>query len=498
MSPGTAQLVVHPDFRIGTVDRRLGGSFVEHLGRCVYGGIWDPDDPAADGDGFRSDVFELVRELQVPVVRYPGGNFVSGYRFEDGIGPPESRPSRLDLAWRSVETNRFGTDEALGWCATAGTEAMLAVNLGTRGAEAAADLVEYTNHPGGTYWSDLRAANGHPEPYGVELWCLGNEMDGPWQIGHRPAADYARDALQAARAMRAVDRTIELVACGSSNSAMPSFAAWEATVLDTCYDDVDYISLHSYYGRPSSRGELLASALDMDRFIETVVATCDHVGARRRSTKRIKLSFDEWNVWHRDMEPDHEPWQQAPPMLENRYDHDDAVVVGTLVNSLIRHADRVKVACLAQLVNVIAPIVADPGRPAWRQSIFWPYRDLIRAAGSDALLVALSGPEHDVAGVGSVPVLDAAATVSEDGDELRLSIANRSLDRDVPTTLDLRAWPGYALVSHERLADSAPRPAGAPGWPPPAAVPLPGERSGRVEVSIPRLSWNTLVARRSR
>jgi alpha-N-arabinofuranosidase len=499
MSQTMAELVVDPAFRVGPIDRRLGGSFVEHLGRCVYGGIWDPDDPAADTKGFRSDVAELVRELGVPVVRYPGGNFVSGYRFEDGIGPPEDRPRRLDLAWRCVESNRFGTDEALAWCSETGTEAMLAVNLGTRGALAAADLVEYTNHPGGTYWSERRVANGHPDPYGVKLWCLGNEMDGPWQLGHRPAADYAKDALQAARAMRAVDPTIELVACGSSNSAMPSFPSWEATVLDVCYDDIDYISLHSYYGRPyTERGAYLASAIDMDRFIETVVATCDHVGAAHRSTKRIGLSFDEWNVWHRDREPEHEPWQQAPPMLENRYDLDDAVVVGTLVNSLLRHADRVKVACLAQLVNVIAPIVAEPGRPAWRQSIFWPYRDLIRYGEGDSIRVSLSTPEHDVAGLGSVPVLDVAATVSVDGDELRLLVANRSPERSVSTTIDLSAWPDYALVSHDQLTGSAPLPTGAPGWPPPVAATLPAERSGKVEVSIPALSWNTIVARRRR
>jgi len=264
-------------------------------------------------------------------------------------------------------------------------------------------------------------------------------------------------------------------------------------------DDIDYISLHSYYGRPyTERGEYLASAIDMDRFIETVVATCDHVGAERRSTKRIGLSFDEWNVWHRDAEPDHQPWQQAPSMLENRYDLDDAVVVGTLVNSLLRHADRVKVACLAQLVNVIAPIVAEPGHPAWRQSIFWPYRDLIRYGEGDSLRVALSTPEHDVAGLGSVPILDVAATVSVDGDELRLLIANRSPGQSVPTTLDLSAWPDFALVSHEQLVGSTPRPTGAPGWPPPVGVPLPTERSSKVGVSIPALSWNTIVARRRR
>jgi len=497
MSVERGRCVLDRAYRVGSIDPRLGGSFVEHLGRGVYGGVFDPDDEQADEAGFRRDVIGLVRELGVPIVRYPGGNFVSGYRWEDGIGPPPLRPRRLDLAWRTIESNQFGTDEALSWCERVGAEAMMAVNLGTRGAGAAAELVEYVNHPGTSAWSDRRRANGHPNPYGVRLWCLGNEMDGPWQLGHRPAADYGRDALSAARAMRAVDPAIELVVCGSSHAGMPTHPTWEATVLDICYEDVDYVSLHAYYGRPQhSREAFLASALDMDRFIETVAATCDYVRARRRSSRRLGLALDEWNVWHRDAEPEIAPWQEAPPQLENRYDGEDAVVVGTLVNSLIRHADRVRVACLAQLVNVIAPIVAERGRPAWRQSIYWPFRDLIQCAEGDALAVSVTSPTSEWEGLGSVPMLDGAATLAGDGEEVRVLLANRSPVSDVLTELDLRDFPGFELATHHCLRASA-GPGVGLGWPPPAEVPVRGERSGRPEVLVPRLSWNRLVVRRT-
>ena len=220
----TAKITIDPNFRIGEVDPRLYGSFIEHLGRAVYGGIYEPEHPTADDMGFRQDVLDLVRELGVPIIRYPGGNFVSGYDWEDGVGPVEERPRRLDLAWKTVETNRVGTNEFAAWAKRAGAEPMIAVNLGTRGTDAARNLVEYCNHPGGSYWSDLRRSHGAEEPHAVGVWCLGNEMDGPWQIGHKTAAEYGRLAVETAKAMKWVDPSIELVACGSSKAAMPTFA----------------------------------------------------------------------------------------------------------------------------------------------------------------------------------------------------------------------------------------------------------------------------------
>ena len=224
----SAKLVLDAAFALAPVPRRLFGSFVEHMGRCVYTGIYEPDHASADEDGLRTDVLELTREIGPTVVRYPGGNFVSNYRWEDGVGPREQRPTRLDLAWHSVETNQFGLHDFMAWAGKVGTEPMMAVNLGTRGLQDACDLLEYTNHPGGTYWSDRRIANGATDPFGVKLWCLGNEMDGPWQVGHKTAAEYGRLANETGKAMRLIDSEIELVACGSSNSAMPTFGAWES------------------------------------------------------------------------------------------------------------------------------------------------------------------------------------------------------------------------------------------------------------------------------
>ena len=277
----SAKLVLDSAFALAPVPRRLFGSFVEHMGRCVYTGIYEPGHPTADEHGLRGDVLELTREIGPTVVRYPGGNFVSNYRWEDGIGPREQRPTRLDLAWHSIETNQFGLHEFVDWAEKVDTEVMMAVNLGTRGLQEACDLLEYTNHPGGTYWSDRRIANGAADRSTIKLWCLGNEMDGPWQVGHKTAAEYGRLANETGKAMRLIDSDIELVACGSSNSAMPTFGAWESRSSSYCYDTVDYISLHAYYEeKDDDTLTFLASAVNMDRFIEDVVATADAVRAR--------------------------------------------------------------------------------------------------------------------------------------------------------------------------------------------------------------------------
>ncbi len=290
----TARVVIDKDFRVGEVDPRLYGSFIEHLGRAVYGGIYEPDHPTADEMGFRQDVMDLVRELGTPFIRYPGGNFLSGYDWKDGVGPVAERPRRLDLAWRSLEPNAVGTNEFAAWAKRAGAEINMAVNLGTAGIDEARQLVEYCNHPGGSYWSDLRRAHGVPEPHAFRTWCLGNEMDGPWQIGHKTADEYGRLAHETAKAMRWVDPTIELVACGSSNPQMPTYPQWEATVLDHLYDDVEYLSLHIYLRKSGDdSASFLAQSLLMDDQIRTVIATADFVKAKKRSPKTMFLSFDE-------------------------------------------------------------------------------------------------------------------------------------------------------------------------------------------------------------
>ncbi|GAA1108153.1 alpha-N-arabinofuranosidase [Nocardiopsis composta] len=455
-----AALTIDPAFRIAPVDRRLFGSFVEHMGRCVYTGIYEPGHPAADADGFRTDVAALVRELGVTTVRYPGGNFVSGYRWEDGVGPKEHRPVRRDLAWHSTETNRFGLDEFVRWARGLDIEPMMAVNLGTRGVQEALDLHEYANHPGGTALSDRRAANGAPEPHAIAMWCLGNEMDGPWQTGHKTAREYGRLAAETARAMRMAEPGLELVACGSSGRSMPTFGAWEAEVLDECYDLVDFVSLHAYYEEhDGDLGSFLASATDMDRFIEEVVATADHVAAKRKSAKRIMLSFDEWNVWYlsrfqaEQAARPRQDWPVAPRIIEDRYSAADAVVVGDMLISLLRHADRVTAASQAQLVNVIAPIMTEPGGPAWRQTTFHPFARTAEAARGDVLRVEPVCPDYDTERHGTAPLVSATATRDPETGRVALFAVNRSTEEPVELEADVRALGGAHAARALTLAE---------------------------------------------
>jgi alpha-N-arabinofuranosidase len=492
-----ASLTIDPAFRVGPVDPRLYGSFVEHLGRCVYTGIFEPGHPSADADGFRTDTAELVRELGVPIVRYPGGNFVSGYKWEDGIGPVEKRPTRLDLAWRSIETNHVGVDEFQRWASTVGTETMMAVNLGTRGLDAARSLVEYCNIGSGTYWSDLRRENGAADPYGIKVWCLGNEMDGPWQIGHKTANEYGRLAHETAKAMRQVDPTIELVACGSSSLAMPTFGSWEATVLGEAYDAVDYVSMHGYYQQHGDdRDSFLAASAGMDRFIDAVVATADHVRAVGRHTKRINISFDEWNVWYqsRFAGETNLDIERTPRLIEDVYSVTDAVVVGNLLISLLRHADRVKIGCLAQLVNVIAPIMTEPGGASWRQASFHPFALTSRFGRGTVLNVAPKSPVHETAEQGEVPLLDAVA-VQTDDEEIVLFAVNRHLSEPMALEVDLRSLPGLSTAAHTCIADEDPDAINDEAHPDrvtPRRLDDPKLDGGRVQAVLPPLSWSMI------
>ncbi|WP_193105437.1 alpha-N-arabinofuranosidase [Brachybacterium sp. FME24] len=441
---GTIDL--HPAHRVGPVRRRTFGSFVEHMARCVYTGIFEPGHPSADAAGRRTDVLELTRELGVSSVRYPGGNFVSGYRWEDGVGPAEDRPRRHDLAWHSMEPNSFGLDEFMAWAAEAGVEPMYAVNLGTRGLQEALDVLEYANAPVGTALSDRRAANGHPAPYGIGMWCLGNEMDGPWQIGHRPAEVYGRLAAETARAMRLEDPDLELVACGSSHSSMPTFGAWEQAVLEAGYDAIDMLSAHVYYREEDGdQASYLASADDMDAYIDAVVAACDHVRALGRHDKRIMISFDEWNVTnnaHGDpgTEPTGDDWPIAPRFAESTYTAQDAVVVGSLLISLLRHTDRVASASQAQLVNVLGPIRTEPGGRAWRQTIFHPFALTSKHASGQVLRAAIDSPATENAKFGQSLALDSVATWDEGAGALTVFAVNRAPGEAVDISLPLGAF----------------------------------------------------------
>jgi alpha-L-arabinofuranosidase len=456
----SAQLTLDPHFTVGPVHRRIFGSFVEHLGRCVYDGIYEPAHPAADNDGFRTDVIELVRELGVSAIRYPGGNFVSGFRWEDAVGPREERPTRLDLAWHSVESNEVGLDEFAGWLEKVDSELMYAVNLGTRGVLEALDVLEYANIRSGTKLSDARINNGRVQPHRIAMWCLGNEMDGPWQLGHRNAEDYGKLASQTAKAMRQLDPNLELVVCGSSSAQMPTFGTWEHTVLLHTYDDVDYISCHAYYEElDGDAGSFLAAATNMDHFIESVVATADTVRAQLNQTKRINLSFDEWNVWYqtryRDVEKitDIEQWPTAPRLLEDSYSVLDAVVVGNLLISLLKHADRVTSASLAQLVNVIAPIMTEPGGDTWRQTTFFPFAITSRLAVGSALEVKLTSDTYTTATYGEVPLVDAVATFDAETARTAIFLVNRSLDAATTMNVDVSHLGEVEVLETHTLTD---------------------------------------------
>lgn len=448
-----ASLPLSKSFPIGKIDKRIYGSFIEHLGRAVYGGIYEPGHPTADADGFRTDVIDEIKKLDVPVVRYPGGNFVSGYRWEDGVGPVENRPKRLELAWGVLEPNTFGTDEFMKWCKKANTECMMAVNLGLRGAEDARNLIEYCNHPGGTYYSDLRRKNGTPDPHNIKLWCLGNEMDGDWQIGHKTAYEYGRAASEAAKVMRWVDPSIELVLCGSSNSHMGTFGEWEAQTLDLAFDKVDYVSLHQYYdNRSDDTPSFLAKNMDMDRFINTVISVCDYIQGKKHSKHQINLSFDEWNVWFHSNGDYVERWSQAPHQLEDIYTFEDALLVGLMLISLLRRADRVKVACLAQLVNVIAPIMTENGGGVFEQTIFYPYMHMSRYGRGTALISPIACGKHDTKEFTDVPDVDGIAVLSEDETELTVFAVNRDYEEDYHLDIDLLDFEGFAPCEHIEMA----------------------------------------------
>jgi alpha-N-arabinofuranosidase len=450
----------------GQIDRRLFGAFLEHLGRAIYTGVYEPGSPLADKNGFRRDVVSEVAGLGVPIMRYPGGNFVSGYNWLDGVGPKKNRPTVLERAWNSLETNQFGTNEFIQWCRLVKTEPLLGFNLGTGSAETAVAYVEYCNVDKGTKWSDLRRAHGHEAPHGVRYWCLGNEMDGPWQMGRLTAREYGRKARDAARQMRVIDPTVQLIACGSSNTILPTYLVWDREVLEECYDQVDGISLHNYYGNTppltgSSSARFLAMNLDMERQILEIGATCDYVQGVLRSPKRLWLSFDEWNIWYRARDVQHRDGKRqfAPKLLEEEYNLEDALLTGGFLNTLIRQSERVRVGCLAQIVNVIAPLMTSP-TSVLRQTIYYPYAWALQHARGQVLDVQVESETYPIRAEGlradfardeHVPFLDVVATLDAQNGRLAVFMLNRDLDSDRELTLDLAETPATRVISCETI-----------------------------------------------
>jgi alpha-L-arabinofuranosidase len=465
-SRGPARAVLMQSRTRADFDRRLLGAFLEHLGRAIYTGVYEPGSPHADANGFRTDVIAEIKQLSVPVMRYPGGNFVSGYNWLDGVGPKKQRPTVLERAWNSLETNQFGTNEFIEWCKLVSTEPLLAFNLGTGTPETAVAYVEYCNVAKGTKWSDLRRSHGYEAPHNVRYWCLGNEMDGPWQMGHMPAREYGQKARDTARQIRVIDRSLQLVACGSSNPAMPTYLVWDREVLEECYDQVDGISLHNYYGNTedltgNSTARFLAMNLDMERQIREIAAVADYVQGLRKSPKRLWLSFDEWNVWYRARSGPFTDGNRtfAPKLLEEVYNLEDALLVGGFVNTLLRQSDRVRIACVAQILNVIAPLVTNE-TSVLRQSTYYPYAWALRYARgrvldlfveSETYPIAAAGLRADVARDDQVPFVDVVATLDPASGKACVLMLNRDLESERELVLDWRDATPTRVLACETL-----------------------------------------------
>jgi len=448
------RIILHRDYEIAPVDSRMFGGFLEHLGRAVYQGVYQPDSAWADEDGFRKDVLSALREMRMTAMRYPGGNFASGYHWQDGIGPSAARPTVHELAWQSFEPNQFGTGEYMKLVRKMNWRPMLAVNLGTGTPEEARNWLEYCNGPTGTNYANRRAANGSDEPYGVKLWCLGNEMDGPWQLGHVPADQYAIRAQQAAKLMKDTDPTIELVACGSCVITLPTYMEWDRTVLEYLGDLADYVSLHRYVGNPDGdTANYLAVTNSVDQQIEEMDAVCRYVQARLHGKKRPYLCFDEWNVWYRTMNPEHTNGrgQFAPHLIEEEYNLEDALVVAGFLNSFIRHADVVKIANLAQIVNVIAPIHTR-GDELLLHTIYYPFVMYANRRDGMALQPVVKGPGYTSRGYGYVNTIDTSAILG-DG-VLHVFLINRSLDETAPVTISFAGGGLEGVESAEMVTGS--------------------------------------------
>lgn len=439
-------------FIISDIDPRIYGSFVEHMGRCVYEGIYQPGNKFADENGIRRDVLDLVKKQGVSVVRYPGGNFVSAYHWENTVGPKENRKTMLEPAWKNIDTNEFGLNEFMDWAKLADIEPMMAINLGTRGVDAAIHVLEYCNHPGGTYYSDLRRQHGYEKPHNIKMWCLGNEMDGPWQIGHKPADEYGRLAWQAGKVMKMIDPTIELAVCGSAGTKVPTFGSWDATVVENTYDICDYLSMHTYFDNknvtPDDLRTFYGSGVAFDRQIEDVIACCDYVRAKLHKNKKINLSIDEWNVAYRPHGKNPPvDWTQAAHQIEDVYCMEDVIVVGNMLISMLKYADRVKIGCMAQLVNVISPIMtSDTG--AWAQPTYYPFAHCAEYGQGRSIKLIFDCGSYETKKYGAVPYLDGALVENEEKEQLTLFVINRDLDESHSLDIDLRQYEGYKIDRH--------------------------------------------------
>jgi alpha-N-arabinofuranosidase len=429
-----ARIKIDLDRRIGEVHPYVFGNFAEHLGRCIYGGLYEENSPLSDDKGYRKDVMKAMQDLGVTLLRWPGGNFVSGYNWKDGIGPKDQRPTRVDQAWGALDSNRFGTDEFLQYCERAGVTPYICINAGLGSIGEAREWVEYVNESRHTYLADLRRKNGRDKPYNVKIWGLGNEIDGPWQLGHKNAEDYAKFALEAAKAMRRADESIQLIASGSSNFRSDSWVEWNRVVLERLKNDIDYISLHTYIGnRENNFEKFLAEGQLIDQRIEVVKGQIRAVQATMAKPRPIYIAYDEWNVWYRARGGTE--FEIGKTGLEEQYNYEDALAMGMFFNSFIRNADIVKMANLAQIVNVIAPIFTNK-QGMFLQPIFFPIAEYAKQKGLDSLDLHVTSPTYRVGDREPIPYLDSSATYDAKTGTVYVNVLNRSEKRDIAARVE--------------------------------------------------------------
>ena len=444
LAQDNARIKIDIDRQIGEINNNIYGNFVEHLGRCVYGGIYDPDSPLSDDKGIRLDVLEAAKGLNIPLTRYPGGNFVSNYHWKDGVGPKEDRPPRMELAWARLETNQFGTNEFIEFARRLGTEPYFAVNLGTGTIREAQEWVEYCNVKEGPYYAELRKKHGYPKPYNIKYWSLGNEMDGFWQMGHLNAEDYSKKAREAAKLMLLTDPSIKLVAAGASNFRPNNDPhEWNAKVLAELRDVVDYIALHMYVGNHQDNYyNFVSSPLVLEERTQVVKGMIQREmeKADRGDRDPIYIAWDEYNIWYRWREDETMSGERA---LEERYNLEDALVIAGFLNAFIRNADIVKMANMAQLVNVIAPIFAEKD-DMFKQTIYYPLQLFANNMFGTSLDVYVDCDTYDTdefylglaeqaTQQSNVPYLDVSA--SYDNGEVVIAVVNRHKDNAISTEL---------------------------------------------------------------
>lgn len=437
LSQEVAVIKVDPDRKVGVVDPNIYGAFLESM--AAYRGIYDPTSPLADKNGFRKDFIEMIKELNVPVVRWPGGNFVSGYNWEDGIGPKDQRPKRADLAWTSIESNAMGTDEYATLCKLLGAENFVCINAGTGTLDDARYWVEYCNYPKGTYYSDLRAKYGNPEPFKVKYWALGNETDGPWQLGQKSKEDYVKFALEAAKMMRLVDKDIKLVASGASNypgvtagyDPDEGWIVWNDYILDNMVGKIDYISLHRYATQAlRGKGEEtwannMSLGLEIDMIIDMTQKLIDKAMMNKSSRRPVYISFDEYSARGNGL--------QGPLMLAQH------------LNSFIRHADVVKMAN----ITMITALVGNSPEGDYKNTLYYPFYLYSHNSRGTALDVLTICEKYNSDVFKDVPYLDVTAVVNEATKEVVINVVNRHETKALATDIVLQSgeYTGTAKVN---------------------------------------------------